>query len=302
MLKTDELKELYRGLSGGSALDIAELNIRNFRFVETSEEDSPEYQLFSSEVNRLDLSINAVENLLMYADLEHEGRGISDFQIDMPREYFRLPGTNNPRDLFSYTEMAEDERGLIESILKGSQDTFRLRNDDNIVREMFHRLEFISLFSYFEAFLESVYCHRIEPNQDEAKASKFIQGKTIVEAFLQIASAIHPDVLEILQTLFPDFLLRLHYCYLVRNFHTHNLGKMGARNLKQGLEYGSITRQIEERDGKQIEVYVANYYPYSGRELKLGTYVSLTGPVGLLRVLCKESSFVLNQAIKVNPT
>ena len=73
------------------------LNEKNLDWIDTQDSNTESFETFSKEVNRLELSINLFENLLLFEDLRYEDVGKEDFPIDMPREYFRFPAKNDPR-------------------------------------------------------------------------------------------------------------------------------------------------------------------------------------------------------------
>lgn len=134
-----------------------EFNINNLDWIDDDDIQTNSYKVFQEEFNELQLSINVFENFLMAIDLSYEVSGVMDFPIDMPREYFRFPALNNPRDIFSQQQFNSKEKNKIEKVLHKAQIKMNIRNDENIVKEYYTKLEFISLFSQFEAFLENVY-------------------------------------------------------------------------------------------------------------------------------------------------
>lgn len=98
-LLSSRLAERYR-----EHLDIKEpfaryimLNEKSLDWIDIHTSSSKPFETFSKEVNRLELSINLFENLLLFEDLRYEEAGKEDFPIDMPREYFRFPAKNDPR-------------------------------------------------------------------------------------------------------------------------------------------------------------------------------------------------------------
>ena len=291
------LDRRYDGICISSPLDLAHLNQRNLTYLTSVQEDTQEYRDFTVEINHLDLAINAFENLLMWCDQFHEKSGVLDFPIDMPREFFRFPCFNNSGDRFHCSPMLQEEGERIGSLIESARPVFRVRNDENIIRELFSRLDFMSLISFFEAFLEELHFRFLENSGDRKKSVDYIRKHHLAEVFEEITAKISSDILHRLEKVFPAFLKAIHYFYLMRNIHTHKLGVLSNYALQKGLKYGSIEKRLIEVEGKTLEEYYPVFQPLCERPLTIGEYLPVRSPVNLLRVLVRESSFVVNHHI-----
>jgi len=278
------------------------LNEKNLNWINFKESNTESFKIFSKEVNRLELSINLFENLLLLEDLRHERAGVEDFPIDMPREYFRFPAKNDPRG-FAVEKFDSEESDKIESIIFESRDSLKIRNDENIARELMHRMEFLSLFSYFEAFLERILGSDIWDGSEEStkKANQRIMRTPLPEAFKFVLEELKkPELLRLVTALNASIFNILHLAYLVRNAHTHNLGKATNYVIDKGLEYGSLIKQpIQDAEGKVVRTEIVPSIESMGmRPIVLGQYMSLSILTSLLRSYLLELAYILDASIE----
>ncbi|MFA5596217.1 MAG: hypothetical protein WDA26_01455 [Pusillimonas sp.] len=296
-----EFKEKYEKKSSRSELNNALfLGIINLDWIKFDKANTLAYSVFAKEVNRIELSINLFENLLNFEDVRHENKGIDDFLIDIPRHYFRFPGNNcvRPHVPFSGKEFTDDERQQIESIILESRNAMPLRNDENIVREHFHRLEFLAIFSYFEAFLERFLSDTIWDGSEESrkKANGIVMKNSLPIALQTVIKEINPEIENLLKYIEPQIFNILHFCYLIRNVHTHNLGQATNYMIKNGLDYGSLKEEeIRDADGNLLYKDLCTTYSEFGKHrIEKGNYMTLSAPVSLLRSHSKEIAYILD--------
>lgn len=297
------LHDKYKDTMSGENESIRDalLNIENLDWIDQSGAVTDAYDVFAKEVNRLELAINLFENLLMFEDIRFEKDGIGDFIIDIPREYFRFPSRNNSRDMLSFREFSQSEADKIDTIIHESRDTMKLRNDDNIVRELFHRLEFLALFSYFESYLESLLSNSIGSGSDEekTKANRTIMRNSLPEALMIVISELNPEIENLLLTINPDIFRFLHYSYLVRNAHTHNLGKATDYLIKKGMEFGSLCEgEIYNIDDKCTQpVIITAFGGLAKSAIEKGSYIELRSLVAMFRSYTKDIAYILDKCI-----
>lgn len=278
------------------------LNEKNLNWIDFKDSNTESFRVFSKEVNRLELSINLFENLLLFEDLRYEIHGIEDFPIDMPREYFRFPAKNDPRGLAAQ-KFNSDELDKIEGIILESRDSLRIRNDENIARELMHRLEFLSLFSYFEAFLERVLGTDIWGCSEDntKKANHKVMRMPLPDAFKFVLKELkNPEPLRLVTALNGSIFNILHFAYLVRNAHTHNLGKATNYVIEKGLAYGSLIKQpIQDAKGNIIRTEIVPSIEDIGmRSIVLGQYISLSVLTSLFRSYLFELAYILDASIE----
>lgn len=281
------------------------LNVENLDWISDENIITHSYGIFTEQVNELQLSINLFENLLMFEDLRYEQEGVGDFPIDMPREYFRFPALNNPRDIFSQKEFLENEKNIIDNIITKAQQKMNIRNDENIAREYIVKLEFLSLFSIFEAYLENYYVEYLSKNNsnenDEInlkKAGDLIRNKSLDESLKEIIKNVNPEITNLLCGLKNDMFDFIYFSYIVRNIHTHKLGKATNKFIEQGTKKNIIKEYIHKNgEGKIIEQYLYVDCLLGGHKIiKKDKYVSLTEIVSLFRSYTNEIAYILDQS------
>jgi hypothetical protein len=179
----------------------------------------------------------------------------------------------------------------------------KIRNDENIARELMHRMEFLSLFSYFEAFLERILGSDIWDGSEEStkKANQRIMRTPLPEAFKFVLEELKkPELLRLVTALNASIFNILHLAYLVRNAHTHNLGKATNYVIDKGLEYGSLIKQpIQDAEGKVVRTEIVPSIESMGmRPIVLGQYMSLSILTSLLRSYLLELAYILDASIE----
>lgn len=287
-------------------LKFVEFNIENLDWIIDENSKTNAYKIFIEEVNELELSINLFENLLMFEDIRYEQNEREDFPINMPREYFRFPALNNPRDMFSQQKFTEDEKNKIEKIITKSQKKMNIRNDENIVREHYVKLEFLSLFSIFEAYLENYYIDYLvqnNPMQDKnkiyEKVSKLIRNNSIDKSLEEILKQINPELINLLYGLKNDIFDFIYFSSLARNIHTHKLGKVSEHFISQGKKRNIIKEQIVTNDKDEI----INKYLYvtcmlGKKWIEKNKYLTLKELVALFRSYTNEIAYILDKSLQ----
>lgn len=282
-----------------------EFNINNLDWIEDENIQTNSYKIFQEEFNELQLSINVFENFLMYIDLAYEDNGIMDFPIDMPRKYFRFPALNNPKDIFSQKKFDSNEKNKIENILKKAQRKMHIRNDENIVKEYYTKLEFISLFSQFEAFLENIYYENQKKknahvNDEElVKSAGMLIKKNSTDKYLdKIVQDINPEIKNLLIGLKKDIFDFFYLAYLVRNIHTHKLGKVSKYFLELGTKRNIIKEEvITNKQGEVIDRYFYINCLLDEKRIAINKYFSLKELTALFRSYICEVAYILDKSL-----
>jgi len=289
-----------------SMFKFIEFNIENLDWIIDENPKTNAYKIFIEEVNELELSINLFENLLMFEDIRYEQKGIGDFPIDMPREYFRFPALNNPRDIFSQQNFTDNEKSKIENIITKSQEKMNIRNDENIVREHYLKLEFLSLFSIFEAYLENYYIEYLVQNNPMEnkntiykKVSQLIRNNSIDKSLEEILKQINPELINLLYGLKNDIFNFIYFSSLARNIHTHKLGKVSEHFINQGKKRNVIKEQIVKNDKDEIidKYLYVNCMLGEGKRIKKNKYLTLTEVVALFRSYTNEIAYILDKGL-----
>ena len=302
---TPAVKDKYKDIvdEEDGIFKFQQLNKDNLNWIDSANTSTTSYATFTEEVNALELSINLFENLLMFEDLRYESEGIDDFPIDMPREYFRFPALNNPRDTFSYKELSSDEANIINSIIMSSRSRMNIRNDENIAREYIVKLEFLSLFSIFEAYLENYYSEwlmkKSQKSEEDAlrDAGNLIRNKSLDEALKTIINCINPEIVKLLFGLKGDMFDFIYLAYIVRNIHTHRLGKITDRFIELGQRKNIVKPHIQrDDDGKIIKQYLyVDCILGEHKIIEKDKYFSIKLIASLFRSYANEIAFILDK-------
>lgn len=276
------------------------LNIESLDWI-THEATTKAYGVFVDNVNRIELAINLFENLLLFEDIRYENNGIGDFVIDIPRNYFRFPLLNNSRNPRTYRDMNTLEEQKIESIILESRNAMNLRNDENIVREHFHRLEFLTIFSCFEAFLEDFLSSSIMDGTEDnrKKASEIIRHHSLLYSLEAVIDELNPEIKNLLIAINPEIFYFFHFCCLVRNVHIHNLGKTTQNFINKGKKYGSVREEnIFDKSGNLIKTeYFSSHTGLAEKKIEIDKYISLGTLVAMFRVYTKMIADILDSSI-----
>ena len=227
----------------------------------------------------------------------------------MPREYFRFPALNNPKDIFSKTELTESENEKIELIINKAQKKMNIRNDENIVKEYYTKLEFISLFSSFEAYLENIYIEYFQKDDDTINATKIIEKagmlikKNSTDNYLkEILMIINPELKNLLLGIKENIFDFFYLAYLVRNIHTHKLGKTSNYFIKKGILKNIIKKEIVKNDKNEIieEYFYVDCLLGEYKIVEQGKYFSLKELTALFRSYTCEIAYILDNSVYQN--
>ncbi|TLS71383.1 hypothetical protein FE246_07160 [Aliarcobacter thereius] len=237
---------------------ISKYHLPNLDWLEDKNIKTKSYEVFVEEFNEIQMSINAFENLMLFADLSFELIGIEDFPIDMPRQYFRFPALNDRRDIFSYRNMSPEEIVQIEKNILKAQTKMNIRNDENIIREHFTKLEFLTIFSSFEAYLENIYVefYLKENLKNEEKLMKeagvLIKMNSLDKSIKKIINIVNPELENLLLGINKNIFDFFYISYLVRNIHTHKLGRMSNHFIESLKNKNLIKEKIIKKNNEII--------------------------------------------------
>lgn len=242
--------------------------------IKTHEYCTQSYLIFAKEYNSILITAHLFENLLMLEDIRHEENGHNWFQIEIPIVYFRYPAFNNPKDQFSNRPITKEEETLLTEVIKTTKQKMNYANDENIVKENLHKLEFISVFSFFEAYLENILVEKLKFTEQDA--SNKTRYNSLDKLLKIVINELNPEIEKLLKLIKKDIFEFIEFCYLVRNLHTHKLGVADKKFMKQCFEKGLI----ENAYGICVE---------SGKEVPLG-HIHTT--IGLNNKIIEEDKYI----------
>lgn len=283
-------------------------------------ENTPAYKVFSSQMNNLQLTMNLFENLILLEDLRNEMRGKNDFTIDIPNWYFRFPSNNDPRQKYGaplevilnlhpdnlLPEITEQEEMDINRVIEDSKGFFKMGKDESIVREMMYRLEFLSMFGFFEVYLIDLLSNTIKGGDEKEciKIRKESMNLSLDEFLEKVLNEIDPNLMIFIKKIHSGIFKYLHFCYLARNIHIHNLGRFNKITIEKGLKK-KIFIEIpgysdKDEDGKYIKPsYDLNINDFQVRQFSIGDHLSLSLIVanfrGIIMIVSEVIEFYIKQ-------
>lgn len=250
------------------------------------------YRVFAHEFNSILLTAHLFENLLMFEDIRNEQMGHNWFQIEIPEEYFRYPGLNNPKDVFSYREIDCDEKKKIQTAVSATKSRMHYSKDENIARENLHKLEFLTIFSYLEAYVENLLSEFLGFSKDEA--SKKLRYTSLPDVMRETFYKINPQINEILTEVNEGFFRYIQFCYRLRNIHTHNLGKATERFISLCLKERALYEEIgKDENGEEVVTCLRLNFNFSDKIVEQNRYVTLQEITYAFRIFSRECAFIV---------
>lgn len=261
--------------------------------------NSNSFNIFSKEYNSILLTAHLFENLLMFEDIRHENNGHEWFQIEIPVEYFRYPAFNNSRDASSFKEITLDEKKLLTEVISTTKEEMHYSKDENIVKENLHKLEFISYFSYFEAYLENLLVEHL--GYDEKEASNKAKYNSIDKLLKIVILEVNPKIEILLTSIKKSFFEFMHFCYLVRNLHTHNLGRANTSFMKKCFDKELIAEQYGTTEtGEKIALnHIKTNFGQPDKVIELNRYITLSVLSYDFRNYIRECIFIIELCLPV---
>ncbi|HCE3215756.1 TPA: hypothetical protein NG555_004372 [Vibrio parahaemolyticus] len=257
------------------------------------------YSVFAHEYNSILLTAHLFENLLMLQDVAHENNGQPWFQIEIPEEYFRFPALNDPRNYEGYPVplMSDEERKEISDAVKISKEKVNCSKDENLVKNNLHKLEFISIFSFLESYIENL---RIEClGRTIQEASKDLRYESLPKIMEKTLDDIEPNINILLKKLSNNFYGFFDFCYLLRNLHSHNLGKVTPRFMEQCEKLGILEEDYGTKEnGEKIIFGKMVNFPSYRKRIEIGKYITLSSVNFAFRNYVRESVHIVEQYIQ----
>jgi len=270
--------------------------------IKIQEYNTQSYLVFANEYNSILITAHLFENLLMLEDIRHEEDGHNWFQIEIPIEYFRYPAFNNPKDQFSNKKITEEEKILLEEVIKTTKQNMNYSKDENIVKENLHKLEFLSVFSFFEAYLENILVEKLEfTERDASNKTKYNSLDKLLKIILE---KLNPEIEKLLKLIKNDIFEFIEFCYLIRNLHTHKLGIADEKFMKQCFEKGLIEEAygISTEDEKKVSLgYIHTNIGLNNKIIEENKYITISVISTYLRNYTREIVYIIDSSFdKIN--
>ncbi|HCL3145398.1 TPA: hypothetical protein N2A34_003158 [Pseudomonas aeruginosa] len=178
--------------------------------------DSKSYEIFASQFNSTMLVAHIFENMMVLEDKRLEQEGYHEFEIKIPEAYFRHPSINQ------FSPVSKDESEEISSFIKTAKVALNYSKDLSFVLSQLHKMEFISTFSYLEAFTESLLVEF--SGKSKAEAAKIVRRESLPVLLEGVLNDVDPRITLAINTFDDQALKFISFCHRLRNLHTHNLG------------------------------------------------------------------------------
>ncbi|HIF9121366.1 TPA: hypothetical protein ACX6O4_001818, partial [Photobacterium damselae] len=297
----DILKGKYTDYSCESSAHhfrVFELNDMNKSPIIVSDDNTDAFKVFSHEFNSIMLTSHLFENLLMLEDVRYEQAGQEWFQIEIPEEYFRYPALNDPRnfDGVSTPEMTRQEREEISTVVNKSKEMTNFANDENFAKNNLHKLEFLSIFSFLESYVENLLVEQLGKTRQEA--SNAVKRSSLSNILEKTLDEIDPNINLLLNKLSNNLYGYFTFCYLLRNLHTHNLGKVTNYFISKCEEANLLEEDyVTTLDGEKItKGKCVNFTSYRN-PINLGKYIMLSHINYSFRNYARECVYIVEQYI-----
>lgn len=262
--------------------------------IKIQEYNTQSYLVFANEYNSILITAHLFENLLMLEDIRHEENGHDYFQIEIPVEYFRYPAFNNPKNQFSNRKITEEEKVLLTEVIKTTKQNMNYSKDENIVKENLHKLEFLSVFSFFEAYLENILVEKL--GFSERDASNKTKYNSLDKLLKIILENLNPEIEKLLKSIKIDIFEFIEFCYLVRNLHTHKLGIADQKFMEQCFEKNLIEEAYGTslEDGKKVLLgYMHTTIGLNNKIIEENKYITISGMSPYFRNYIREIVYII---------
>ncbi|WP_211098391.1 hypothetical protein [Azospirillum sp. B506] len=287
------LRERYKNISDVNwpHLKVAILEEMNRECLPTdSETDSHSYEIFANQFNSVMLTTHFFENLFSFEDQRHNREGNLEFEFEIPEEYFRHPSLRTSNDF------SKKERETISKAVSSTKSRMNFSKDGSFLISQLHKLEFISVFSFLEAYIESILVEFT--NEAPKKASQASSNKPIHILIPETFSKINPLIMEVINGFEPDTVKFFSFCRKVRNLHMHNLGVVTERFYKDCMNENLLCHDRYTETGQPVTEYARPNFSFCDYIIKVGRPVNLSAITQPFRLLSREIVFISETIIK----
>jgi len=282
-----KLKDRYKDIStiDYGLLKIAMLEDMNKQPMPVSSGvDSKSYEIFANEFNGVMLTAHIFENLLAFEDERHAREGYSDFQIKIPELYFQHPS------LSQRYEISEEDSEIISGVVSEIKKKLNYSKDESFVLSQLAKLEFISIFSHLEAYVESLLVEFL--NEERSNASAKIRRSALPDLMQEVFDEIDPRINTTINGFDNDALRFISFCHKLRNLHTHNLGIVNKYFYEECIKQGFLCHDIYSETSKPVLDYARLNFKYSDYIFKIGKTINLNSISQSFRLISREIVFI----------
>lgn len=280
------LAQRYRCISGLNVgpLKMAMLEDMNKSPIQVdSELDTLSYAVFASEFNAIMLTAHMFENLMIFEDKRQELEGNYEFPINIPVRFFRHPS------LLFKKETPEENSQIAEVVCK-TKSKLNQSKDQSFVLSQLHKLEFISVFSHLEAYIESLLVEVL--GFERSKAAMKVKKESLPKTMIEVFNEIDKEIIEFINEFDSEALRFISFCHRLRNLHTHNLGIVNDYFYQTCIDEGFLCHDTFVDTGDPDLEFARLKFQFSNYIVKVGSVVNLSSISQPFRLLSREIVFI----------
>ncbi|WP_186047167.1 hypothetical protein [Burkholderia gladioli] len=277
------LRDRYESISGDrlgdTKLTLLE-SMNTGRLPTRPDIDTESYALFAEQFNSTLLAAHVFENLMHGEDRRLETTGYDAFQTTIPERYFRHPGLEDSMP------MGKEEADEIRQAVNETKARLNFSKDMSFVAGQLYKLEFISVFSYLEAYVESLLTEVV--GLSKLAAFKMIRDKGLQEVLGFALDQIDPRILRCFALFEEDALKFIAFCHILRNQHVHRLGITTARVYKSYEEGGFLRHDHFADSGEPDTSFARTNFHFCDTIIRVGQPINLSAICRPFRLFVRE--------------
>ena len=242
--------------------------------------DSLSYEIFASEFNGIMLTAHIFENLMVFEDRWHELEGYNDFQFKIPEIYFQHPSLNKD------PVISEEDAKKISEVLDATKKKLNYSKDQSFVLSQLHKLEFISVFSHLEAYIESLLIEFL--GMEKKKAVAKVRRDALPTLMEEVFDSIDPKINMTINCFDDEALRFIGFCHKLRNLHTHNLGIVTEYFYHECIKKSYLAHDVYAETSEPVLEFARLNFKYSDYIFNIGKTINLTAISQPFRLLSRE--------------
>ena len=283
----EALKKRYKNIStiNYGSLKIASLEKLNVQCIAINQErNTMSYKIFAREFNSIMLTAHMFENLIIFEDRRHEQLGNFEFQIKIPEIYFQHPSLNDD------IEIKEESKENISSFVESTKQMLNFSKDQSFVVNNLYKLEFISVFSHLEAYIENLLVEFLELSKEQAAAK--VRRENLPKLMTEPFEKINPKINTAISLLDKDAMKFISFCHKLRNLHTHNLGIVTNYFYDKCLEENMLCHDKYVDSGESVLEYARPNFNFCSYIFEVGRHVNLNAFSQPFRLFTREIVYI----------
>ncbi|WDU63896.1 hypothetical protein LRS56_05030 [Pseudomonas poae] len=252
--------------------------------------DSDSYEIFANQFNSTMLFAHLFENTMELEDGRLKVDGYDNFEIKIPEAYFRHPSIDQ------FSPLSDHDIKEISSVVSRSRERLNYSKDLSFILSQLHKQEFISIFSYLEAYTESLMVEFLGVSKKDAAAK--VRREQLPTLFKNTLDEIDPRIIQAINLFDSEALNFITFCRELRNLHTHNLGIVTRYFYDNGLSSGFLHHDINTESATPAIEYARLSFKYCDYIFEVGRCANLSTLSQPFRLLCREIVYIAEAFLK----